>query len=226
MPLGSPVLSENDIYLLETELEVNPILSIDREKYRLAYLMFDLVNGAFQRSSSIDWRFSSHGRLLESGSHSNLATLRHFLSGATLDKSVKLQGIPGKDEPATLPRVSELVVLSRDSPWTTTIRNEKGVTVGDVWIGIFKDYYEHNLADHEYNSLAARASEILRRTSLLHERSENLVHDHETVSHSATHLQGWTIDDWTIVDRFRRIGASFSLSLWLMLDLHGDLQIA
>lgn len=125
-----------------------------------------------------------------------------------LGKSAKLQGIPGKHEPATLPRVSELMVVSRDSPWTTTIRNEQGVTVGDVWIGIFRDYYEHNLADHEFNSLTARASEILRRTSLLHERSD-LIHDRDNVSRSATHQQCWNIDDWTIADRFRRIGAFF-----------------
>lgn len=124
-----------------------------------------------------------------------------------MDKSVKLQGIPGKDEPATLPRVSELTVLSRDSPWTVTIRNEQGVTVGDVWIGVFKDYYEHNLADHELSSLTARASEILRRTFLLHERSEDHIRDEETVSHSSTHPQHWSVDDWTMGDRFRRIGA-------------------
>lgn len=44
---GGPVLSENDIYFLESDLEVNPILDSEREKHRLAYLMFDLVNGAF-----------------------------------------------------------------------------------------------------------------------------------------------------------------------------------
>lgn len=166
------------------------------------------------------------GAYLKAAFISNLATPRNLLSGATLGKSVNLQGIPGKDEPATLPRVSELVILSRDSPWTTTIRNERGVSVGDVWTGIFKDYYEHNLADHEYNSLTARASEILRRTSLLHERSENLIHNHEAVSHPATHLQCWNVDDWTIGDRLRRIGGLFSLSVWFMLDLHAQLQIA
>ena len=149
-----------------------------------------------------------------------------MLPGATLNKSAKLQGIPGKNEPATLPRVSELVVISRDSPWTTTIRNEQGVTVGDVWIGIYKGYYERNLADHEFNSLTARASEILRRTSLRHECSENLIQHHETVSHSATHSQCCNTEHGTTGDRFRRIGACFSLSVWLMLDLHDEFQIS
>lgn len=46
----------------------------------------------------------------------------------------------GKDEPATLPRISQLIVISRLSPWCTIITRESGVTVADVCSSIYKEY--------------------------------------------------------------------------------------
>ena len=46
----------------------------------------------------------------------------------------------GKDEPATLPRVARLVVISRLSPWCTIITRETGVTIADVCSTIYKEY--------------------------------------------------------------------------------------
>jgi hypothetical protein len=37
-----------------------------------------------------------------------------------------------KDEPATLPRVQELIVITEHSPWCTFVKNETGVTLGDI----------------------------------------------------------------------------------------------
>lgn len=44
-----------------------------------------------------------------------------------------------KDEPATLPRVTELIIITELSPWCTIIRNERGVTMSDVCSTIWKE---------------------------------------------------------------------------------------
>lgn len=44
-----------------------------------------------------------------------------------------------KDEAATLPRVSELVVITRHSPWCTIVKNKHGVTLADVCGALFKE---------------------------------------------------------------------------------------
>jgi len=44
-----------------------------------------------------------------------------------------------KDEPATLPRVSELVIITEISPWCTIVRNERGVTMSDLCTAIWKE---------------------------------------------------------------------------------------
>lgn len=44
-----------------------------------------------------------------------------------------------KDEPATMPRVEELIVITEYSPWCTIIRNPQGVTLGDVCTTLFKE---------------------------------------------------------------------------------------
>jgi hypothetical protein len=36
------------------------------------------------------------------------------------------------NQPATLPRVSVMHIITERSPWCTTIRNESGVTLGDI----------------------------------------------------------------------------------------------
>ena len=44
-----------------------------------------------------------------------------------------------KDEPATLPRVQELVIICESSPWCTIVKNERGVTLLDVCTTIWKE---------------------------------------------------------------------------------------
>jgi hypothetical protein len=44
-----------------------------------------------------------------------------------------------KDEPATLPRVAQLMIITEISPWCTIIKNERGVTMGDVCTMIWKE---------------------------------------------------------------------------------------
>ena len=47
-----------------------------------------------------------------------------------------------KDEPATMPRVEELIIITEYSPWCTIVRNPQGVTLGDVTGTLFKECVE------------------------------------------------------------------------------------
>jgi len=44
-----------------------------------------------------------------------------------------------KEEPATFPRVQQLIIISEISPWCTIVRNDKGVTLNDVCQQIWKE---------------------------------------------------------------------------------------
>jgi hypothetical protein len=44
-----------------------------------------------------------------------------------------------KDEPATLPRVQQLIIISDQSPWCTIVTNERGVTMSDVCSVVWKE---------------------------------------------------------------------------------------
>ncbi|KAF8913409.1 hypothetical protein CPB85DRAFT_1299718 [Mucidula mucida] len=69
-----------------------------------------------------------------------------------------------KDEPATLPRVQVLYILTEISPWCTTVKNDKGVTMRNICDALWKDYSEHNVTDAEFEMLPARLKEQVRRT--------------------------------------------------------------
>ncbi|KIM49565.1 hypothetical protein M413DRAFT_438755 [Hebeloma cylindrosporum] len=73
--------------------------------------------------------------------------------------------VHGKDQPATLPRVDQLIIISRISPWCTIVKNEHGVTIGDVCSAIYKDYTENSVTEAEFAALNARAKEQLKRTA-------------------------------------------------------------
>ena len=44
-----------------------------------------------------------------------------------------------KDEPATMPRVQQLIILSEFTPWCTLVNNPNGVTLGDVITRVFNE---------------------------------------------------------------------------------------
>ena len=44
-----------------------------------------------------------------------------------------------KDEPATMPRVQQLIILSEFTPWCTLVNNLNGVMLGDVITGVFNE---------------------------------------------------------------------------------------
>lgn len=109
-----PILSQTDLYLLQTELELNPIL-----EGKADHLQFHLVTG-----------FTSNGRGGE---------CPHYWKDKMLTGIVGESTFIGKDEPATMPRVSQLIIVSRLSPWCTIIKKETGVTIGDLCSAIFKE---------------------------------------------------------------------------------------
>jgi hypothetical protein len=76
------------------------------------------------------------------GKHDQYQLQFHIVTGFTTGNSRGPNGdhtVQGKDEPATLPRVDQLIIISRYSPWCTIVRNDAGVTVGDVCSAIYKE---------------------------------------------------------------------------------------
>jgi hypothetical protein len=83
------VLSQTDLYLLQPELVLHPILTMSHPGF---HLVFNLQTG-------------------QTGG---------FNPGAR-DEDLPFTA---KEEPATLPRVQELILITENSPWCTIIKNE------------------------------------------------------------------------------------------------------
>ncbi|KAL0947674.1 hypothetical protein HGRIS_013762 [Hohenbuehelia grisea] len=127
-PSYGPVLSQTDLYLLNTDLELNPILTGNHGAFHLVFNLATGQTGGFNPASrDQDLPFSQ------------------------------------KEEPATLPRVTELIVITEISPWCTTVKNERGVTLGDVCSAVWKDYTEHFVTDAEFQALPPRLQDQIRR---------------------------------------------------------------
>ncbi|RPD55666.1 hypothetical protein L226DRAFT_540079 [Lentinus tigrinus ALCF2SS1-7] len=129
-PGGSygPVLSQTDLYLLGTELEINPILANTSESFQL---IFNLSTG-------------------QTGGYNHEAR----------DRDIPFTA---KEEPATMPRVEELIIITEFSPWCTIIKNPNGVTLGDICTTLFKEYSEKMVTEKEFDSLPPRLQEQVRR---------------------------------------------------------------
>ncbi|KAG6856732.1 hypothetical protein H0H87_001332 [Tephrocybe sp. NHM501043] len=70
-----------------------------------------------------------------------------------------------KDEPATLPRVKQLILITDKSPWCTVVTNENGVTMNDICIQMYKEY-TNLVTPQEFTSLPARTQEAVKRLAL------------------------------------------------------------
>lgn len=91
-------------------------------------------------------------------------------------------------EPATLPRVQEIVIITEHSPWCTIVRNDDGVTLGDVCNQLWKEYVlfillllalhsvtstlrliysytEHNITEAEFTACPPRLQEMIKRAN-------------------------------------------------------------
>ncbi|KAF9453699.1 hypothetical protein P691DRAFT_813046 [Macrolepiota fuliginosa MF-IS2] len=122
-----PVLSQTDLYLLNPELEINPIFA---QKDQSFHLVLNLCNGQSNDGEGRNSEFTA------------------------------------KEQPAVLPRVEQLYIISEHSPWCTTVRNEKGVTMADVCQAVWKDYTQNYVTDGEMGTLPARIQEQVKRAAL------------------------------------------------------------
>jgi hypothetical protein len=119
-----PILTPTELLLLDIGLEIHPILQREQEDFEMLF---------------------------------------NIMSGQTGGTNGSREDLPfhAKDEPATLPRcvvcfihgkkvalitttlmihrMTEIIVLSKSSPWITTIRNEKGVTLADLCSQLWKE---------------------------------------------------------------------------------------
>ncbi|EIN07931.1 hypothetical protein PUNSTDRAFT_121105 [Punctularia strigosozonata HHB-11173 SS5] len=125
-----PVLTQTDLYLLNTDLQLNPILTNSNSDFHLVFNVSTGQTGGFNPDAR--------------------------------DRDLPFTA---KDEPATLPRVTELILISNLTPWCTIVKNERGVTLSDVCTTIWKDYTENFVTDGEYAALPPRLQEHVRRTA-------------------------------------------------------------
>lgn len=137
-----------------------------------------------------------------------------------------------KDEAATLPRVTELVIITKHSPWCTIVKNPAGVSLGNICASIWREYVsssicvfvltfrfvlttglsssyaDHAITEDEFAALAPAMQDRVRRTAT------NRVH-----MSAGSRYMGWAAgSDPTMSSRCLRIGApkqTFSLLLSL-----------
>jgi len=69
------------------------------------------------------------------------------------------------NEPATIPRVQEIHVICKLTPWHSQIRNPAGVTVADVCAALGKQYSEAMITDAELETLPGRLREQMKRSA-------------------------------------------------------------
>lgn len=62
----------------------------------------------------------------------NLLTCKGYTGGFNEQQTDRDHPFDAANQPATLPRVSVMHIVTERSPWCTTVRNESGVTLGDI----------------------------------------------------------------------------------------------
>jgi len=141
-----PILTQTDLYLLKPELEIHSIL---QEKHPTLHLSLNMSTGMHHHSkSSTSLHLSYDQRERERWSnreernwlltHSFVLFCFSFWKGQWQDDTGN--EFKEKGEPAVLPRVNQLYIISEFSPWCTTVKNEQGVTLGDVCTTIWREY--------------------------------------------------------------------------------------
>jgi len=75
-----------------------------------------------------------------------------------------------KEEPATVPRVTEIIIVTERSPWCTIVHAGDpavGITLDDVFSALYRDYTETMVTDEEFGKLPNRAQENMKRMASL-----------------------------------------------------------
>lgn len=117
-----PVLSQTDLYLLNTELQLHPIMSGTNHGF---HLMFNLVTGMSPQNQYL--------------MRANVLQTQGSTGGFNPNDRDRDIPFSAKDEHATLPRVQDLIIITESSPWCTVVHNDRGVTMGDVCSTIWKE---------------------------------------------------------------------------------------
>ncbi|KAF9464576.1 hypothetical protein BDZ94DRAFT_476162 [Collybia nuda] len=81
-----------------------------------------------------------------------------------------------RGEPATLPRVEQLLIITPLSPWCTTVNNSKGVTVGDVCAHLWRDYTDQLVTEAEFNSLPPQIQEDVKQVATRNPSVDGMYH--------------------------------------------------
>ncbi|KAG6332775.1 hypothetical protein ID866_6310 [Astraeus odoratus] len=136
---GVLFLTDVHLYLLGTDLQLNPILQGANPSF---HLLFNLVSGSTSG-------FNPEAR----------------------DRDLSFTS--EKDQPATLPRVTDLIIITELSPWCTIVHNDRGVTLSDVCTTIWKDYTDNYITEQEFNSLPPRLQEQVKRVAANNQQPGN-----------------------------------------------------
>ncbi|KAF8500561.1 hypothetical protein BU17DRAFT_78442 [Hysterangium stoloniferum] len=133
------VLARTDLYLLQAELEINPVLQ--------------LVNILGMMSQTFIFNFvTGQSGLFDA-------------QGADLP-------FPQQDEPATLPRVEEILLITKHSPWCLKVINPNGVTVENVLGAMFMEY-DKPMSIDEVDKLPPRTQQQIQRSAAANRPSQS-----------------------------------------------------
>jgi len=73
------------------------------------------------------------------------------------------------EQPATCPRVNELHILTKLTPWVTSVKAsnpKRGITLTDVTDALWATYGESHITDAEWATLPVREQERVRRSNV------------------------------------------------------------
>lgn len=75
---------------------------------------------------------------------------------------------PHEDEPATFPRVAEMYIITKYSPWVTHVENPGGITLKDVCVALWQTYNGKtgkapDVTDTEFSWLPVRVQDKFKR---------------------------------------------------------------
>jgi len=103
------------------------------------------------------------------------------------------------DEPATIPRVNELYIIAKSSPWVTTVtasQPKRGITLGDVINCVWSTYGENTITEAEWTSLGVREQERVKRASIHNQMNANPNMPYGYPFSPATEAKNFRRSDW------------------------------
>ncbi|THH11556.1 hypothetical protein EW145_g586 [Phellinidium pouzarii] len=104
-----------------------------------------------------------------------------------------------KDDAATLPRVTELIIITHHSPWCVIVKNPQGVTLGDICGKIWREYIEHPLTEDEFVAIPPQVQERIKRAAFSRESGGP--------ARYMGAASGWSLEGFP-VNRCKRVGKS------------------